>query len=197
MTRAAKPVWLLDVDGVVNALARGPVEGSWPADMWLRRVVSADIPNTGRMVLPILAAQPVLDFVTRVVTAGAADVVWHSTWRAAAVTDLAPVLGLPAIPISIAPEWTDRPAGLWWKVPAAERVVASGRPLVWTDDDIAALPEQVAQLAHRSDTLLVSPDPRTGLTPEHLNAIAEFIGLDPVTAAAGPRRSLLARLRRA
>jgi hypothetical protein len=196
MTSAAKPVWLLDIDGVVNALARSPVEGSWPADAWLQRVVTADIPDAGRMVLPIFTAQPVLDFVAQVAAAGVADVVWHSTWRSAAVTDLAPALGLPALPISVAPEWTDRPAGTWWKLPAAERVVASGRPLVWTDDDIAALPDQVAELAARPDTLLISPDPRTGLTAQHLRAIAEFVGLDEA-ATTEPRRSLFTRLRRA
>jgi hypothetical protein len=44
--------------------------------------------------------------------------------------------------------------------------------------------------------LLISPDPRTGLTAEQLNTIAEFVGLGPVTAASVPRRSLRARLRR-
>src|SRR5690348_1430944 len=187
MTRPAKPVWLLDVDGVINALARGPVDGSWPAQCWLQRVVTADIPDAGRMELPIFAAQPVLDFVTRAVASGSVDVVWHSTWRAAAVTDLAPTLNLPAIPISIAPEWTERPGRLWWKLPAAQRVVESGRPLVWTDDDIAALPEQVADLDSRPDTLLISPDPSIGLSAAHLDAIAEFVGLD---AGQGQRRTL-------
>lgn len=196
MTRPAKPVWLLDIDGVINALARGPVERSWPADCWVQRVVTADIPNAGRMVLPIFAAQPVLDFVARVVASGLADVVWHSTWRAAAVTDLAPMLNLPAIPISIAPEWTERPERLWWKLPAAQRVVASGRPLVWTDDDIAVLPDQIADLDARPDTLLISPDPNAGLTAAHLDAIADFVGLDAAEGQ-GSRRSLFARRRRA
>jgi hypothetical protein len=199
VTRPAKPVWLLDIDGVVNALARGPVDGSWPAENWVQRVVTADIPNTGRTVLPIFAARPVLDFITRVVASGVADVVWHSTWRAAAVTDLAPTLNLPAIPISIAPEWTQRPERTWWKLPAAQRVVASGRRLVWTDDDIAALPEQVADLEGRADTLLISPDPNTGLTADHLAAIAQFVGLETAAATVAPRvprRSRFARLRR-
>ena len=61
------PVWLLDIDGVVNALARGRVRDAWPLDAWVQRVVRADIPGQGAMVLPILAARPVLDFVTDVV----------------------------------------------------------------------------------------------------------------------------------
>lgn len=176
MTRATAPVWLLDIDGVVNALAREPVCGSWPPEQWAQHVVRADIPGSGRMLLPIFVAQPVLDFVTAVHASGAAEVVWHSTWREAAVTDLAPVLGLPRFPVSVAPEWTARPRDVWWKLPAAQRVVASGRRLVWTDDDIAVVPDQVAELAARADTLLISPDPVTGLIPEQLSAIADFLG---------------------
>lgn len=196
MTRATAPVWLIDIDGVVNALARGPVAGSWPPAEWTQHVVRADIPGSGRMVLPIFVAQPVLDFVMRVHASGAAEVVWHSTWREAAVSDLAPVLGLPTLPVSVAPEWTTRPRDVWWKLPAARRVVESGRRLVWTDDDIAVVPDQVADLAAREDTLLISPDPQAGLTADHLTAIAAFLDFDDPGSAGGPRRGLLARLRR-
>ena len=95
------PVWLLDIDGVVNALARGPVHDSWPPESWVQCVIRADMPRNGPMVLPIFAAQPVLDFITRAHHSGRVEVRWHSTWRTAAVTELAPALGLPTtIPIS-------------------------------------------------------------------------------------------------
>ena len=173
--------------------ARWPDRGR--ADQWAQHVVTADIPGSGRMVLPIFVAQPVLDFVARVIRTGAAEVIWHSTWREAAVSDLAPVLGLPALPISVAPEWTDRPERVWWKLPAAQRVVQSGRRLVWTDDDIAVVPDQVADLAAHPDTLLISPDPQAGLTPDNLRSIADFIGIETAPGPA-PRRSLLGRLLR-
>ncbi|HEY8302280.1 MAG TPA: HAD domain-containing protein [Jatrophihabitans sp.] len=192
----AGPVWLLDIDGVVNALARGPVAGSWPAADWAQHVVRADIPGSGRMVLPIFVAQPVVDFVTRVHRSGAAEVIWHSTWREAAVSDLAPTLGLPRLPISHAPEWTQRPPDRWWKLPAAQRVLEAGRRLVWTDDDIAVVPDQVAGLATRADALLISPDPQTGLTADHLAAIADFLGTAVSSPPADPRRGLRGRLRR-
>jgi hypothetical protein len=195
MTAPAPPVWLLDIDGVVNALSRGPVAGSWPSDQWVQRAVAADIPGSGRMVLPIFVAQPVLDFIARVIRTGAAEVIWHSTWREAAVSDLAPVLGLPAMPISVAPEWTHRPERIWWKLPAAQRVVQSGRRLVWTDDDIAVVPDQVADVAAHPDTLLISPDPQAGLTADNLRSIADFIGIE-TTPEPTPRRSMLGRLMR-
>lgn len=170
-------MWLLDIDGVVNALARGPVRGSWPAKAWVQTVIRADMPGHGPMVLPILAARPVLDFVTHVHRSGAVELRWHSTWRAAAMTELAPALGLPAIPISIAPEWTERPIGVWWKLPAAQRVVAAGRPLVWTDDDLGVFATELGDLASRSDALLIGPDPIAGLTGPDLDRIAAFLRL--------------------
>jgi hypothetical protein len=174
MTQPSLPVWLLDIDGVINALARGPVRGAWPADDWTQHVVRAEIPNMGMMVLPILVAEPVLDFVRKAVASGTVEVRWHSTWRTAAVTDLAPMLDLPSIPISIAPEWTERPEG-WWKFPAAERVIASGRRLVWTDDDIARFDGELGGLESREDALLISPNPETGLTSADLDRIAAFL----------------------
>jgi hypothetical protein len=176
MTQPSIPVWLLDIDGVLNALARGPVRDSWPPDSWTQHVIRAEIPNMGLMVLPILVAEPVLDFVRKAVDSDGVEVRWHSTWRTAAMTDLAPMLDLPHIPISVAPEWTQRPAG-WWKLPAAQRVVASGRRLVWTDDDIARYPGELGDLETREDALLISPDPETGLSPADLDRISRFLGL--------------------
>jgi hypothetical protein len=176
MTQPSPPVWLLDIDGVINALARGPVHGSWPPDSWAQHVVRAEIPEMGLMVLPILVAEPVLAFVRRVVATGAAEVRWHSTWRTAAMTDLAPLLDLPPIPISIAPEWTQRPPG-WWKLAAAQRVIAAGRRLVWTDDDLARYPGDLGGLDSRPDALLIAPDPQTGLGPADLDRIADFLPL--------------------
>jgi hypothetical protein len=174
MSQPTAPVWLLDIDGVVNALARGPVPDSFPPDDWRQYVVEADIPGMGRMLLPILVAQPVVEFIREVYESGRAEVRWHSTWRTAAMTDLAPTLGLPGIPISIAPEWTQRPPG-WWKLPAAQRVLASGRRLVWTDDDIDEYLDDVSATMREPSALLISPDPVTGLTQRDLDRITAFL----------------------
>jgi hypothetical protein len=184
-TDPAPPVWLLDIDGVVNVLARGGPPDCWPADAWLQRTVRADVPDRGEMTLPILAARPVLDFVARVHASGAAEIRWHSTWRAAAVTALAPALGLPAVPISVAPEWAQT-AAMWWKIPAARRVAESGRRLVWTDDqltlyrgDVLSEPDLTA-LDRWAGALLLATDARVGLTPDDLRRIEEFLNLEVV-----------------
>ena len=176
----APPLWLLDIDGVVNALAMRLPTDVWEEDDWVQRTVIVDIPDRGVMTLPILAARPVLAFVDEVHRAGTAEIRWHSTWRAAAVTGLAPVLGLPAIPISVAPEWQLQPDG-WWKLPAAQRATAAGRRLVWTDDDLDRWRDDprtagaLSALESSPDVLLLSVRADSGLTPENLERIAAFL----------------------
>lgn len=58
-----RPLWLLDIDGVINALGTRIPTDTWPRDAWVQRLVPVDLPGHGRTTLPILAARPVLDFV--------------------------------------------------------------------------------------------------------------------------------------
>lgn len=176
-----KPLWLLDIDGVINALAMTLPTDAWPEEAWVQRVVRAQVPGRGPMTLPILAARPVLDFVTAVFGSGRAEIRWHSTWRSAAVTDLAPALGLPPIPLSIAPEWNEPPVETWWKLPAAQRAIATGRRLLWTDDDMAfyrddpTTADALAALDGSGNALLLPVAGGTGLTPADLETIDEFL----------------------
>ncbi|MGH3495596.1 MAG: hypothetical protein ACRDQ1_20525, partial [Sciscionella sp.] len=89
---------------MLNALAMRVPTDTWPEHAWIQRVVQTELPDQGLATLPILAARPVLDFIHWVHGNGLAEIRWHSTWRSAAVTGLAPALGLPPIPISVAPE---------------------------------------------------------------------------------------------
>jgi hypothetical protein len=174
------PTWLLDVDGVINALAPGVPSEAWPRDAWVRTTVRADVPDRGPMTLPVLAARPVLEFITRVHESGAAEIRWHSTWRTSAVTALAPALGLPSIPVSIAPEWAAS-AAMWWKIPAARRIAETGQRLLWTDDQLPVFradplsEAELAALDRWDGALLLATDPAVGLTPDDLRRIDEFL----------------------
>lgn len=177
------PLWLLDVDGVVNAVSPALPE-TWPPDRWVRREVPAPVEGHGLVPLPIIAAQPVLDFLTLVHSTGAAEICWHSTWRTSAVSELAPALGLPPFAISVAPEWTESPRQGWWKLPAAERAAQGNRLVLWTDDDIAGylrsepeIAKRLTTLALRKGTMLVSPERHTGLSPADLARIGSFLNL--------------------
>lgn len=178
------PVWLLDIDGVINAISRKPDPNVWPKDQWTTGTAHADGTDW-----PILAAQPVINFIRDTHASGRAEVRWHTTWQHDA-TNLAKLLDLPDFDVQACPEfaehhqdlagvgWVQVKAG-WWKLPAAERVVGEeGRALLWTDDDAgtglrdAGGPEALARFA---PTLIVCPRTHVGLTPKHLRQIDEFL----------------------
>lgn len=178
------PVWLLDIDGVINAISRKPDRNVWPAHQWARTTA-----NGGGTDWPILVATPVLDFLRRVHTERLAEIWWHTTWQNDAV-NLAKALDLPHFPVRPCPEFGARKQALagaapisvcktWWKLPAAELVVGiERRSLVWTDDDAKwelAGHGGAGALNKLAPTLVVSPQTHTGLTPKHLRQIEEFL----------------------
>ena len=189
------PVWLLDVDGVLNAVAEKPDPSVWPRGEWVRGFARA-----GRETWPILASEAVLAFVRDVHERGLAEVRWHTTWGEWARGELTDLLGLPDFPVQCsrvaegsaftggggtpARVVSSEPAGFvtgWWKVPAARHVLeVEKRRLVWTDDEIASEFGRVG--GHRipvgrgQRSLLISPREGLGLTRRHLREIGEFVG---------------------
>jgi hypothetical protein len=186
MSDTDRPVWLLDIDGVINACTKNPDRSVWPADAWVRPEAKGH-----RRVWPILAATPVVEFIRQVHEAGRAEIRWHTTWQEMAV-NLGAALDLPRFPVQDAPEflsWDLGRAAGWWKLPAAERVLRDeGRTLVWTDDDITwSLGRRGSDdLRELGPVLLVSPSELTGLTPKHLRHIDDFLDLHN-PAALSPR----------
>lgn len=173
---ASRPVWLLDVDGVLNAADPG----------W-------DSPAQGGVAVAYGTAFRLRwapDLVARIVRlhrTGSVEVRWATTW----VDEIAQVeqlLRLPRFPtaftgLGAAPS-VKAPALKW--AAALEVVEEERRPLVWTDDDTITIWEAgVRRLAATGlPVMLVVPDPRTGLQPEHLAAIEGFLA-DPWAAVDG------------
>lgn len=181
-----RPVWLLDVDGVINACTKNPDRSIWPLDQWTAYRVRK---------MPILVARPVVEFITAAHEAGTVEIRWHTTWQDMA-NELAAEVGLPTFPIADAPEYRtwdlDRAAG-WWKLPAAKRVLTDEkRPLIWTDDDITYSLGRRGQDEMRAlgPALLIGPNERTGLTPKHLRWISDFFAIhSPEPAISTTERS--------
>lgn len=170
---SAIPVWLLDIDGVINACTRKPDTSVWPADAWEAKKVNG---------YPILCARPVLDFIVAVHKDGRAEVRWHTTWQKDAAL-IEQAFGLPSLPVQDCPEFNTRyEIDHWFKLPAAERVVMKeGRELIWTDDDLGYCKggDDWVTLQYMKDerrVLTIAPHDNTGLTPKHLHRIDEFLG---------------------
>jgi hypothetical protein len=166
-------VWLLDLDGVVNALADEPPTKVWPAAAW----IEVEVEGAHGLHWPIRAARPVVDFIWLVHETGRAEVRWHSTWQQHA-NAVGRALGLPEFPVHRAPEF-DEPEEKWWKLPGARRVLGEeGRGLLWTDDDTGAEMSRAERAGLKSlgPLLIVCPDTMTGLNHRQLRRIDAFLG---------------------
>jgi hypothetical protein len=159
------PVWLLDVDGVLNAARPG--WGGPPA----RRQVPAD-----GVLYPMTWAPALMKRLTRIHRAGSVEIRWSTTW----VDEIAGVqaaMGLPRFPVAFTNP-VPGTASVEAKEEAALHVVETeGRPLIWTDD--TAIPadgpvrERLAASGRR--LLLLAPDSHRGLQPADLDRIEDFV----------------------
>jgi hypothetical protein len=158
-----RPLILLDVDGPLNpfaapACARPPgfVEHAIRLSRWDRRkVLRLWLNPTHGPDLCALAER------------ADAQLAWATTWEHRANTVIAPVIGLPNLPVIDVGG-----AGESWKFPAVARY-AGDRPLVWLDDDFDLFPAARDHFlaGRRAPTELLRVDPRLGLSGEDLHAV--------------------------
>lgn len=105
------------------------------------------------------------------------ELVWATTWGAEANTFIAPVLGLPDLPVV---EWLsgtsrERTDGPFWKTgPLVEH--ARGRPFAWVDDELGPADEDFVAAWHGGPALLLRIDARFGLREADFIALGAFAG---------------------
>ncbi|WP_329491713.1 HAD domain-containing protein [Kitasatospora sp. NBC_01246] len=104
------------------------------------------------------------------------ELVWATTWMAEANEYVAPLIGLPELPVVTWPEPTgqdeqDELDGLHWKTRALLDW-AAGRPFAWVDDEITDIDRAWMSAHHGDRALLHRVDPRWGL------ADADYAALD-------------------
>jgi hypothetical protein len=183
------PLWLLDVDGVLNAVAKRPDRGVWRD--WRRGSASAD-----GVTWPIWFSPTVTGTVARLHESGVVEVRWLTTWGAQANGELRTLFGLPELAVAGEPPHVAGDHGAdshgeavaleanggrasWWKLDAVRRIVGDEpeRPVIWTDDDLGGERDAVTWVERNVPRrLLVSPRPDVGLTPRQLRAIRSYCG---------------------
>lgn len=158
------PVWLLDVDGVINA--RRP---TWGAQL------SRGTARSEGVDWPMRWAPALIARIRQLHRDHVVEVRWCTTWclDADAIERL---FGLPVLGRALGTadldgvEETDVR-----KAAAARRVVAHGHRLVWTDD--TAVPRSgplCDELTRGGNGLLIRPHPRRGLRPRDVDRIEAF-----------------------
>lgn len=172
------PLWLLDVDGVINAVPNGQKwRGVWP-DMRAGEASPYENPTTEDHRFPINWSPTVTTRIRTLHEAGLVEVQWLTTWGGGANLELAALVGLPKFKVVEEPDARSGrlPYLAWWKFEAAKDVAAEnpGRKVVWTDDDLRSEPLAM-NFARDSGWLAVAPNTRDGLTPKHVAQIEEYI----------------------
>jgi len=120
----ARAIWLLDVDGVLNAFDESrPVVGDWGD--W------ATFTTRG---LPVRYSPKMVGRILGLHEAGKVEIRWLTTWGRWANTDLKQ-LGLPEFTVAAESPYRE-PDASWWKLSAAQDLFAQGHMIIWTDDDI-------------------------------------------------------------
>ncbi|WP_066946613.1 HAD domain-containing protein [Microtetraspora fusca] len=176
---------LIDVDGVLipfpDSAGNGPAthvrhlvvptgyDADKPVPIWLN-------PAHGPMLTNLFQDVPVAP-------------VWCTSWHGDASTLIGPKLGLPPLPhveLGRPAISTSHPNGYLWKRDPVTRWLGSA-PAAWIDDDFT--PADHAWAAHRTQsgipTLLIQPDPMTGLEPSHLDAVRTWaLGITTESPAA-------------
>jgi hypothetical protein len=155
---ARQPLLLLDVDGVlIPYAAPGPPAGFLPYTLLGEVVWLAPAHGTW--------LRPFCDHF---------QVVWATGWEHDANRLIAPLLGLPPLPVIAFPRDA---AGRFTKFPTIQRLVAE-QPLVWIDDELTAAVHRWGD-RRRTPTLLLDADPAIGLTREMVAIIWAFAGRAP------------------
>jgi hypothetical protein len=165
-------VWLLDVDGVLNA--NKPGWGGPP-----RKVTVAGF--------VIRWAPALIDRIRALHRGGTVEVRWSST-RCGEPADLAVLARLLRLDLEVV--FGDRSQSKTWaekKADAALAVLADGHRLIWTGDDEAGIARdfypELAEAERDGRALLIAPRSSRGLQPEHLDAVEAFAAAPQPDAA--------------
>jgi hypothetical protein len=150
----AKPLLLLDVDGVLCPIGPGPGEP-------MCTLLVDEFPVTFSEQLPSRLANLSRRF----------TLVWATAWEHDANRSLAPVLGLPELPLILFAGRSSRP-GRTWKLAAVRRFVGD-RPTAWVDDEFG-LDAHAWAKRRPAPTLLLDINPARGLAEVHVEALVGF-----------------------
>jgi hypothetical protein len=156
----------LDVDGVLIPLQDRPASADQPAYAGPAQVGD----DSGN---PLL--YPLDRGDGRRLLALPGELVWATTWMADANEVVAPLLGLPELPVVDWPDDHDEwQPGVHWKT-VALTAWAAGRPFVWLDDETTDTDQRWVAEHHPSPALLHRVDPHQGLTETDLTAVHRWL----------------------
>ncbi|WP_051776994.1 hypothetical protein [Kitasatospora phosalacinea] len=102
--------------------------------------------------------------------------VWATTWEHEANICVAPLLGLPPLPVLEEGDGADAdtPYGVHWKTPLLVGH-ADGTAFAWVDDEIGTADRQWVADHHPGPALLLRVDPQAGLKEQDFAVLEEWL----------------------
>lgn len=159
-----KPVWLLDIDGVINTSRPG-----WGSSPIVRNIVVDGIEYR------IKWASELITRIRRITSSEEVEVVWCSSWDKH-VRLLEELWNLPQLG-RVSMENGNPNKVLELKTKAALDLWIYNRRFIWTDDEVVPTEgdELHSLLTHENRSLLIKPKTRKGLQPGDVDRIEKFI----------------------
>lgn len=104
------------------------------------------------------------------------ELIWATAWMEDANEVIAPLLGLPPLPVAALPDRRPDglPDGLHWKTRVLVEL-ANGRPFVWLDDELTVSDEAWVTNNHPGAALLHRVDPGRGLSEGDLAFVGAWL----------------------
>lgn len=157
----------LDVDGVICPF--GPAGTSGWGSAWS---------HADAGLLPVAYAQELVEGLNRLAVAPDVACIWLTSWEDMAAQYLCPAIGLDGSRWPYLTADGGNTGEGWWKLAALQADLERSSPerIVWIDDQLRF--EQQAQAWARflgTRILLVSPDPRLGISPSELASVSSFL----------------------
>lgn len=176
MHHSGNSVWLLDVDGVLNATHPGWGAPPCHGQAWAEG-----------MTFPMRWSPLLITELLRMHYARTVEFRWATTW-VNEIHQIQRLFGLPPFPVAVdIPATGSRATASAAKAEAATRIVAEEhRPLIWSDDEATLIETPVLDRLRSGGhpVLILAPDPRRGLQPEDLRLARDFLA-DPWGWACG------------
>ena len=157
------PVWLLDVDGVLNARRPGWSEAPHQGVAW-----------TDDRAWQMRWSPTLIQQIEIIAASFEVEIVWATTW-CPWIDGLEELFDLSGSRCAFGSAELAAEPDNRVKLDAALAVIASGRGLIWTDD--AAIPvagEELDTLV-AAGSLLIRPDEDRGLQPTHVESIRAWL----------------------
>lgn len=172
-----RPIFLLDVDGVINCFPARIPRRDRPAPDALHTFEADGFPINVRLT--------VVSWLQELAQSGRVDIRWLTTWGHNANHSLVPHLGLPELQVQAEErDWPNLHKSRWWKLEAVKQLAAEqpDRPVIWVDDEISHWRTAIEFIGHRHEKdisllLGLSPDEDRGLSDLHMELIDRFLAM--------------------